>query len=90
MMFDNGSVPRSRAKSIGARARAAACRKHAAVSCLAVSCDWSDEGHADVCTRCTRGSQPCKQSSHTFNKTICQYVLIAFNRLFINAKILES
>ena len=72
-MFDNELVPRSRTKTIGASAHAATCRKQAAVSCLAVGCDWSDDSHANVHTADATVSHLDTVSRHTFNKTIWSY-----------------
>ena len=45
-MFPNRPVLRSLAKAIGASAYAVPCHTNAAVSCLAASCYWSDNGLA--------------------------------------------
>ena len=52
-MLDNGPVQMTLGTSMGASVRAAVCRKHTAVSCLEVGCDWLDECQADVYTLVT-------------------------------------
>ena len=60
-------------KTTGASGHAAAYRKQAAVSCLAVGCDWTGESHANLHTADAAVSHLDTVSGHTFNKTIWSY-----------------
>ena len=91
LSVDNEPLQRSRANSIRANARATACRTHAAVSCLAASCDWSEECWAGVLHAANTVSSclDCRLDSLD-TLSIRRYGLIDFNTLFGNAKIVQS
>ena len=83
-MIDIVPVPWSCTKSIGASATAAVCSKHAAVSCVAAGCDWSNESHAHRRTRCRYGSEPFRRCLDTHS--IRRYGLIDFKSCLATLK----
>ena len=88
LTFVNESVQRSYVKSIGADARAAACHKYAALSCLAAGCDWSDEGQESFAC-CKHGRELCRLPSRHYLNTL-SIRCYGFIALFGNTKIFQS